>query len=44
MKFAAGLLVGICLGWVLAGQYPGGIDAIVNHLRAAVQGTMPWVK
>jgi hypothetical protein len=42
MKFTVGLFIGFCLGWMLASQYPGGVDEIVTHLRAGVQNSMPW--
>ena len=40
MKFAAGLVIGLCLGWFLA-TYPGGQDAMVRDLRSLVQTHMP---
>ena len=40
MKFVAGLVIGLCLGWFLA-AYPGGTDAMVGDLRSTLQTHMP---
>ena len=40
MKFIAGLVMGLCLGWLLAG-YPGGTDIMVRDLRSMMQARMP---